>query len=108
MKNNKAAGIDGIPAEIQKADLNITADALLSLFHNIWTSESIPDECKRVVIVKISKKGNLSNCKNWRGINLLCVASKVFCKIILSRIMEVLIKSSASLSSIKNASKHCL
>ncbi len=44
--------------------------------------------------MKIPKKGNLSNCKNWRGINLLCVASKVFCKIILTRMMEVLEKAS--------------
>ncbi len=35
MKNNKAAGIDGIPAEILKADLNVTADALLLLFTDI-------------------------------------------------------------------------
>ncbi len=42
--------------------------------------------------MKIPKKGDLSNCKNWRGINLLCVASKVFCKIILTRMMEVLEK----------------
>ncbi len=92
MKNNKAAGIDGIPAEILKADLNVTAEALMPLFTDIWTSENIPDERKRGVIVKIPKKGDLSNCKNWRGINLLCVASKVFCKIILTRIMEVLEK----------------
>ncbi len=42
------------------------------------------------MIVKIPKKGDLSNGKNWRGINLLCVASKVFCKVILTRMMEVL------------------
>jgi hypothetical protein len=89
MKNNKSAGIDGIPAEILKADLNITAEALLPLFHDIWTFETIPDDWKRGVIVKIPKKGDLSNCKNWRGINQ-CVASKVFCKIILTRMMEVL------------------
>ncbi len=29
MKNNMAAGIDVIPAEILKADLNVTANALL-------------------------------------------------------------------------------
>jgi hypothetical protein len=65
---------------------------LLPLFTDIWTSETIPDEWKRGVIVKIPKKGDLSNYKNWRGINLLCVASKVFCKIILTRMMDVLEK----------------
>jgi hypothetical protein len=43
MKNNKSAGIDGIPAKILKADLNVTAEALLLLFHDIWTSETIPE-----------------------------------------------------------------
>jgi hypothetical protein len=75
------------------ADLNVTADSLLPLFQDIWTSETIPDEWKRGVTVKIPKKGDLSNCKIWRGINLLCVASKVFCKIIFTRMMEVLEKS---------------
>jgi hypothetical protein len=59
---------------------------------DIWTSETIQDDWKRGVLVKIPKMGDLSNCKNWRGINLLCVASKVLCKIILTRMMEVLEK----------------
>jgi hypothetical protein len=32
MRNSKAAGIYEIPAEILKADLNVTADALRPLF----------------------------------------------------------------------------
>jgi hypothetical protein len=44
MKNNKSVGIDGILAEILKADLSVTADALLSHFNEIWTSETIPDD----------------------------------------------------------------
>ncbi len=59
MKNNKAAGIDGIPAEILKADLNVIAYTLLPFFSDIWTSETIPDEWKRGVIVEIPKKGDI-------------------------------------------------
>jgi exonuclease III len=90
LKTNKAAGIDGIPAELLKADIDVTAEILQPLFSGIWTSETIPDDWKRGVIVKIPKKGDLSNCKNWRGINLLCVTSKVFCSIILNRMMSEL------------------
>jgi hypothetical protein len=82
---------------------------LLPLFTDIWTSETIPDEWKRGVIVKIPKKGDLSNCKNWRGTNLLCVNSKVFCKIILTRIIEVPekgIKKSKSRSFMSGSNKH--
>jgi hypothetical protein len=50
----------------------------------------IQDDWIRDFIVKISEKGDLSNCKNW--MELFCVVSKVFCKIILARMMEVLQK----------------
>ena len=38
------------------------------------------------MLVTIPKKGNLSECKNWRGIMLLSVPSKILCRIILDRI----------------------
>jgi hypothetical protein len=40
------------------------------------------------LIVKLSKKGDLQICDNWRGITLLSVPSKVFTKILLKRIDE--------------------
>jgi hypothetical protein len=40
--------------------------------------------------VKIPKKGDYRNCKNWRGITLLVVTSKVFTRIILDRISGIL------------------
>jgi hypothetical protein len=36
MKNGKAAGPDGIPAEALKTDVETTANMLLSLFEKIW------------------------------------------------------------------------
>ena len=38
------------------------------------------------MLIKLPKKGDLSYCKNWRGIMLLNKASKVFCRVILERI----------------------
>ena len=38
--------------------------------------------------VTIPKKGNLSECKNWRGIMLLSVPSKILCRINGDRIQE--------------------
>ena len=40
------------------------------------------------MIIKIPKKGSLSDCNNWRGITLLSVPSKIFCKVILQRITQ--------------------
>lgn len=90
LKNGKAAGIDDIPAEILKADVTVTAGALLPLFRDIWEKESLPEDWLQGVIIKIPKKGDLSECSNWRGINLLSVVSKVFTKIILNRLMGVI------------------
>jgi hypothetical protein len=42
------------------------------------------------LIVKLSKKGDLQICDNWRGITLLSVPSKVISKILLKRINEKL------------------
>ena len=41
------------------------------------------------MIIKIPKKGSLSDCNNWRGITLLSVPSKMFCKVIIQRISQV-------------------
>ena len=35
--------------------------------------------------MKLPKKGNLKNCKNWRGITLLTVVSKVLGRILIDR-----------------------
>ena len=89
LKNGKAAGVDSICAEVLKADPNIIADKLLPLFSNIWQQETFPSDWKEGIIVKLPKKGDLTDCNNWRGINILCVVMKVFCKIILERMVKL-------------------
>jgi len=86
LKDKKAAGIDGIPAEFLKANTELTGTLLFPLFQKIWEEEVYPSEWKEGVIVKIPKKGNLSNCNNWRGLTLLSVFSKIMARIILERI----------------------
>jgi hypothetical protein len=41
---------------------------LYPLLENIWKEEKIPKEWEEGSIIKIPKKGDLSNCNNWRGI----------------------------------------
>jgi hypothetical protein len=86
MKNGKAAGADNIPAEVLKTDPYISADILLPLFQDIWQKEVFPKEWKEGIIIKVPKKGDLSQFKNWQGITLLAVISKIFNKVILERI----------------------
>ena len=55
------------------------------LFDNIWKTEEIPEDWSLGYIIKLPKKGDLSNCQNWRGIQLLSLPSKVLARIILER-----------------------
>lgn len=41
------------------------------------------------IIVKIPKKGDVSDCNNWQGDRLLSVLTEVFYRIILNKIKEV-------------------
>jgi hypothetical protein len=42
------------------------------------------------IIIKVPKKGYLSRCRNWWGVTVLVVISKIFNKIILERIKNLL------------------
>ena len=60
------------------------------MFVEIWEQESFPTDWQEGIIIKLPKKGDLTDCNNWRGITLLCVVMKVFCWIILNRISNQL------------------
>lgn len=65
---------DDIPAELIKARHNNRSTVLL---HNkIQTEEIIPNNWLVGVIIKIPKK-DVSSCKNWRPMLLLCSSSKI-------------------------------
>ena len=85
-KNSKAPGFDQIPPELLKCNCNGMIQKLVHLFNLCWTQEQVPEEWRKGLIVKLPKKGNISDCNNWRGVTLLSVPSKVFCAILLNRI----------------------
>jgi len=81
IKKGKAAGTDNIPAEVLKVDPYILFYfILLPLFQDIWQTETFPTEWKEGIIVKVPKKGDLSQCRNRRGVTLLAVISKSLIK----------------------------
>ena len=89
-KSGKAPGADRVSAEMLKAGGEVTMGALTEIFEGIWETEETPGDWKMGLIVKLPKKGDLSLCKNWRGITLLSITSKVFSRVILDRISEAL------------------
>ena len=50
------------------------------------TISSVPQAWKDASIVTIYKKGERTDCGNYRGISLLCIASKIFARILLNRL----------------------
>lgn len=65
LKNRKSSGRDNLSAELFKAEPQLAADLLQLLFTGIWEGKKLPGDWSEVVIVKIPKKGALSNCNNW-------------------------------------------
>ena len=59
LKDGKAAGPDGVPAEAMKGDLSTSVDIIHRLFARIKEEESIPEEWRKGIIVKVPKKGDL-------------------------------------------------
>jgi hypothetical protein len=88
LRNGKAAGSYYIPAEALKADVETTVNILHPLFQQIWEEEQIPEEWKEGHLIKLPKKGDLSDCGNYRGIMLLSTIGKVFNRVILNRMKD--------------------
>ena len=88
LKSNKAAGPDGIPPEVLKLDTGLTADMFQQLFEKIWETGKFPNDWKEEHLLKLPKKGDLSNCNNYRGITLLSIPGKIFSRILLERMKE--------------------
>lgn len=90
LKPGKAAGSDGIPADCFKADPEAFSMLLEPLFRRIWEEETIPNDWKESIIIKIPKKGDRRQCGNWRGISIVPSVMKIFNNVILNRISELL------------------
>ena len=87
-KGNRAPGEDRVTADMLKAYPTTSAKSLKKLFNKVWEEEKVPEAWKRGIIVKLPKRGELSVCGNWRGINLLSVSGKIFCRILLQRVRQ--------------------
>ena len=62
--------------------------ACKDLFRTVWETEEILEDWNCGLIVKLPKKGNLTDCGNWRGITLLSVPAKVMGRAIITRLHD--------------------
>jgi hypothetical protein len=86
LRRYKSPGTDQIPAELIKAG----GETLYSEIHRFIPStrnkEEFPQQWKESIIVPIHKKGDKTDCNNYRSISLLPTAYKILSKILLARL----------------------
>ncbi len=90
LKCGKAAGMDGITAEMLKYGGDAAVEWMLLICEQAWKKGEVPDDWKKAIIVPLDKgKGSRSECRSYRGISLLSVPGKVYGRILTERLMEV-------------------
>jgi len=88
MKTGRAPGADGIPAELLKLGGDTVVQWLSSLASVVWEQEKVPEDWTKQLTIPLHKKGSYQDCDNYRGIALLSVPGKVFCRVIQSRMAD--------------------
>ena len=85
MANVKAVGPDGFLAELLKLGLQQHRTVLLELHRLtilIWREGKVPQQRKDAIITVLHKKGDKTECGNYRGISLVSHAGKVLLKVV--------------------------
>ena len=89
MKCGKAVGSDDIPVEVWKCLGQLGVVTLCKLFNKIMTTKCIPSAWRNSILVPIFKeKGDVQECKNYRGIKLLTHTVKIWEKVVDRRLRE--------------------
>jgi hypothetical protein len=86
LKSYKSPGTDQILAELIKAGGETLYSEIHRLICCIWNKEELPQQWKVPIIVPIYKKGDKTDCNNYRGISLLSTAYKILPNILLARL----------------------
>ena len=84
----KSSGVDGISLEMIKASTNFIMPYILSLFNRILHSRNYPPQWCQSILYPLHKGGARSNPQNYRGLSLLSVWGKIFCKVLNNRLLK--------------------
>lgn len=88
MINKASCGYDDLPITLIKNQIAILKGPLSYLFNKCFDEGIFPDQFKLARIVPVHKKGSTSDPKNYRPISLLPTLSKIFEKLIKSRLLS--------------------
>jgi hypothetical protein len=90
LKKNKSAGADGITAEMLQAGGEPLVRHIHRLCNKAWHEGTIPEEWGKSILVPIPKKGDLSECSNYRTISLINHTGKILLVVLLNRLKNQL------------------
>ena len=92
LKRNRACGLDGVPAEFWKAITQRGSTSLqwaVEFCRLCWSNKQVPNSWHESRVALIFKKGDPSDCGNYRPITLLPIGYKLFATILLERLRKV-------------------
>jgi hypothetical protein len=75
-----------LSAALIKAEGRKIHSEIHKLINSIWNKEELPKQWNKSIIVPIYKKGDKTNCSNYRGISLLSTTYEILSNILLSRL----------------------
>jgi sorting nexin-29 len=86
LKSYKSPSADQILAELIKAGGETLCSEIHKLICSIWNKEELPQKWKESISIPIHKKGDKTDCNNYRGISFLSTAYKILSNILLARL----------------------
>ena len=98
-KNNSSYSLDNVCSEAIKSSFDLISDYLLNIVNHISNTGEYPDSWGHGIIAPILKSGDPNLAKNYRGITISNILSKIYSQILLNRfnkwaeIYEVLSKN---------------
>ena len=90
--------MDNIPVQILKDGCDILLKPYHRLLNKIYEQNLIPEQWKTSRVLPLHKKGKKSKIKNYRPISNLFAGSKVFKRLILTRILKIEEQAGCSLT----------
>ena len=86
LKGHASLGIDQIPAGLIKTGVRTICSEIHKLINSIWNKDELREEWKESIIVPIYKRGDKTDCSNYRGMSLLPTTYKILSIILLSKV----------------------
>ena len=92
LKRGKSAGHDKITPEMLKKLGTNGIEMLTAIVNKAWNKGEVPNDWRTGIIIPLHKKGDTTNCNNYRGIILLSVTSKIYEKILDNKLRKTVEK----------------